>query len=491
MLRRIIGPSRVDREPGAALELIHYCGSLPLALRIMAERIAAHPHRSLNDFVAELADERGRLSALDTGTDDDLTAIRSVFSWSYISLPPEVSRAFRLLGLHVSSTFGTLVAAALTGTSLPLARELLDALSRAHLVEEIGRDRYRMHDLLRLYAAERARADEPEEERSAATKRMLEWYLRTADAADRVLIPRSHHILAKAGIGSQQPSVFSGSEHALAWCEIERTNFVAAVQTAANIGDHITAWQLPAALWSFFTLRKHWTDWIATHETALRAVREFGDQDGEAATLNGLGVAHWELRRFDKALDCYNSALTVCKRSGDQRNEGRTLNNIGDVYWSLEQFDEAAGYYQRALVCRRETGDRWGEANTLHNMGDNYRDLREFDKALDHYRQALTAWRQCDDRWGEGSTLNNLGSTYRVLGRSTEALECYRRALALRRKTGDRWGEGDTLNCIGELLHDLGKLSAARERFEEALVILQELRAPGAAKVRASLELIP
>lgn len=487
LLRLIIGKDRVDAEPEAVAELAGRCVYLPLALRIAAERAAIRPQVKLADLAADLTAEHGRLDALAI-PDDEATQVRGVFSWSYRALPAQAARAFRLLGLHGGPDISIPAAAALTGASMAGAQRLLDTLTSVHLLEQATPARYRFHDLLRVYANECARGEAPDEDRHAAVHRALVWYLRTADAADRVLIPRNRHLALESLQESCRPLAFADSSQALAWCEAERANLVAAIYQATDIGEYDIAWKLAAALWSFFTLRKYWADWIGTYQAALQAAKILRDKQGEISTLNGLGVAHWELRQFDEALNYYNQALALCRESDDPWGEGRTLNNIGDVHWSLGRFDEAHDCYVQSLTLRQETGDRWGEANTLHNLSDNYRDLRRLDEALDCYRQALAVWREIGDRWGEGATLNGLGSVYQTLGRFDEALNCYQRSLGLRGETGDRWGEADTLNRIGEVLSSTGRPDAARKFFQQALAIFNDLGAPKAAEIRDRLQ---
>lgn len=131
LLREIIGPTRIDAEPHVATELARLCAFLPLALRIAGERAASYPHAALADLVCELADGHDRLEAL--ATDDETTTVRAVFSWSYRTLDPDCARAFRLLGLHTGPDISTPGAAALLGAPAGRARQLLGALSNAHL----------------------------------------------------------------------------------------------------------------------------------------------------------------------------------------------------------------------------------------------------------------------------------------------------------------------------------------------------------------------
>ncbi|MEN3361274.1 MAG: hypothetical protein V7637_5256 [Mycobacteriales bacterium] len=165
LLRRLLG-ARVVAEPAAAATLAEQCARLPLALRVAAELAASRPSTPLGQIVSDLADNRHRLDLLDAGGDRH-TAVRAVFSWSYRHLPAQAARAFRLLGLYHGPDLDTQIAAALTDTSLDSARQLLDLLARAHLIQPARRypadpGRYGMHDLLRAYATQLASAEDAE-----------------------------------------------------------------------------------------------------------------------------------------------------------------------------------------------------------------------------------------------------------------------------------------------------------------------------------------
>ncbi|HEY6314656.1 MAG TPA: hypothetical protein VIY52_28185 [Streptosporangiaceae bacterium] len=183
LLRAIIGTTRTAAEPSALTEIAARCAGLPLALRIAAERAVARPHQTLAALAAQLA-AHDRLDVLATA-DDPATSVRNVLSWSCQSLPAAAAQMFCLLGLHPGPEISVPAAAALTASDEGRARQLIEELADANLIEEVAADRYRFHDLLRAFAAERARAETDAAARTAALRRVLTWYLRTADAVDR------------------------------------------------------------------------------------------------------------------------------------------------------------------------------------------------------------------------------------------------------------------------------------------------------------------
>jgi DNA-binding SARP family transcriptional activator len=132
----------------AVRRLVLECGRLPLAVRIMAERInaAPSPERAIAAF-----DERFPLDYFDVPGDEQ-TSLRSVFEWSYRRLPDDVAGMFHALGRHGGPVLTIADAAALAGTEPPVTRRLLDALIDASLVQEPAPDRFQMNPLMFAYA---------------------------------------------------------------------------------------------------------------------------------------------------------------------------------------------------------------------------------------------------------------------------------------------------------------------------------------------------
>lgn len=483
LLRKVIGHERADAEPDAVRSLANRCGNLPLALRIAAERVATHPHHSVSLLVEELATEDERLEALST---DDSVAVKTVFSWSYRDLSADAARMFRLIGLHVGSHVSTGAAAALADQRLTKARRLLDRLTGVHLLEGLGNDRYRMHDLLRVYAAEQAVLEESEAERTLALRRMVDWYLHNAYAANHVLAPQRHDPELEKSEFSVEIADFD-YDSALEWCEIEMSNIAMATRTAVEVGENVAAWKLPAGSFNYLHLRKRWTPWVASHEIGVTGARRAGDRYGEAWVLNNLAIAYRELRRIDDAKECFRQARALRIELGDRVGQAWSLTGVGYIGFDEKRFDEAALHFGEALGIFREVGDRHGEGIALANVGDAYRALHEYDRAVEALGQALDLFRDIEDRYGEGYTLVKLGDTYSELNRAPDALDCFERALCARQELGDRWGEGETLHKRGLVLHGSGQHDLAVESFRAAFEIFDELGDPRAVDLRELL----
>ena len=478
LLTRIIGSERIVSQREAVASLARLCGYLPLALRIAAEYAVAHTRTTLLDLTRRLEAEQERLDALDTN-DDESTSIRVVFDSSYQSLTSDAARAFRLLGLHAGPDISVHAAAALLGSATEHTRRQLDVLTGRHLLQETGPDRYRFHDLLRLYASELAGEEQEEADRVAAIYRVLCWYLRTATASDTVLIPERLRPPRDQPESAGPDVRFSGRADALDWCEVECPNLIAATRQAEEVGRPDIAWKLPIALTGFFYLHKHWADQIAAYEVGLRAARQAGSLHGETWTLISLGVTFRELGKFDEALEYLDMAIAIARRIGEKWAEGYGETNLGDIYQSLEHFGAAVAHYRTALDIAREikteTGQDPGGDITLTSLADTYRKLHRFDDALDCSRQALAISREIGDHWGEGFAQHIIGVTLRDLRQFGKAINHLQQGLAVRREIGDKHGQAKILASLGNVLRDNGQIGPAEIAWSEAISIFSDL----------------
>lgn len=157
----------------AAQEIVRLCAGLPLAVRIAGSRLAARPQLSLGRLAARLRDEDRRLDELHV----DGLGVRPCLDLSYRALDPALRQTFRYLGLLRAGAFPSHSTAALLDTSLDAATAHLEALVDARLLDMVeeepaGEVRYGFSDLVRLYARERARDEDPPAARDAALRRV-------------------------------------------------------------------------------------------------------------------------------------------------------------------------------------------------------------------------------------------------------------------------------------------------------------------------------
>ncbi|MGF1428979.1 ATP-binding protein [Kitasatospora sp. LaBMicrA B282] len=469
-------------------EVARRCAYLPLALRIAAERLTEEGPA----FAASLTTPptrvpgpaSSRLDALAVPGDAE-TAVRSVFAWSYRALSGELARAFRLLALHPGAVAGVGAVAALWGVPPEAAARLLGELHAASLVVEVAPGRYRMHDLLREYARERARSEEPETLATCAD-RVLAWYLHAAEAAtDQLLGPARHRLPIGPLPEGCRPPRFAATADALAWCESERVNLLACVRAARDDGSPV-AWQLPYVLWGFLFLRHHHHDQLAAGQLAAEGAAGHGPQAAACAELV-LACAHAGLRQHPVADRHYRRGIECFGDGGDAAGEAGVRLGYAMSCMRQGRGAEAAEQVERAMALFAAAGSDWGTALALSTLGEARLALGRPGEALGPLVRARELHRAGGSLWLEAAAWTLSGSAHRGLGEHARAEDCYRRALELHGRTGMRAGAAHALHQLGLCLSVDGRARQARRAWLRSWALYDELGDPREADLRACL----
>ncbi|MEU0630603.1 tetratricopeptide repeat protein, partial [Streptomyces sp. NPDC005989] len=319
--------TRITDDPQATTVIARLCAGLPLALRIAAATLAAAPARPAASLAAALQAEHTRLDKLARPD----RAVRAAFDLSYQHLAPDQAQLFRLLPLNPGPDVSTDAAADLADSGPEHTETLLQHLAEAHLIEPSQPwGRWRMHDLVRLYADEHGRTHAGTDQRDSARTRLFTHYQDTTQAADTHLDtlpgPRAPHFPDRAA--------------ALQWLDAEHTNLTATATTAPALGHPATTTSLAFSLAQYLHYRRYFDDWITLTTTALTVCRELGDRHGEGQALNNLGAALQGVRRFVEAIDALTQAATIYRELGDRHREGQALNNLGLALREVRRFEE-------------------------------------------------------------------------------------------------------------------------------------------------------
>ncbi|MGS2644177.1 ATP-binding protein [Streptosporangium sp. G12] len=515
LLRAVTAGYRPEDDEEKLTELARLCARLPLALRIAAERAVSYPHMRLDDLIADLRDESALWDALSTGDDEEAGAVRTVFAWSYRALPEQAARLFCLLGLHPGPEFGFHAAAALAGSSPSRTRQLLDSLVGAHLLEQTAPGRYQFHDLLRAYAADQAQQEEPPEEREVALRRVLEWYLHTADAAQSWINPAEARVELAPPMDGVHPLTFSDYNGAVDWSERDHTNLLQAIRSAASTGQDRLTWQLSAVLSNAQSPSAPVADWLAVGRLGLAAAERLGDRVAEGQLLTELGMGYTRINHLAESLECHRNALAIWRELDDRLGEAHSLNLIGLVHLRTRRLDDAAEHFEQAAAAFHERDSAHWEATMLSNLASTHYHAGRLPEAADAVRRALAAHRSLDNQRGEGNVLRlmselqreqgevrealrsaqaaldialglrnhrlegfwliTLGNAQQADGRFADALDSYHRSAMLHRRLGDRSREALAWHGAGEAYRHLGRHTEAADFHRQAAVVHHEL----------------
>lgn len=482
----LCGPDRVAAEMTATDVVLSACGGLPLAIRIAAARLVSRPTWSIGALASRLGSELHRLEELAVG---DL-AVRASFQVSYGLLPGpggsggDVKRAFRLLGLWSGGDISLAAAAALLGVDRAAASRMLERLVDVHMLEAPAAQRYRFQDLIRVFAAERAVHDEPAASREKAIRRILLWYLHSADAALTTLelAPRPELTLIPADRAAP-PLAFAGYDEAADWSDTERDNVVSAVVLASRWDMHQICAQLADVVWRGFK-RSPWDGWVQVLEHGLASAVAVGDQVEQAWLHNFAGIALMFRGHHLEAVAHFDEALPLSRDIGSRRCEATATGNVAIAYRALKRYDEAISHLEKAMMIDPDPPRR---GRVLVNLGMVYLDQGRLEEGIGSIEEGLALINQAGDHWGDSLSRSLIADAYRQLGRQADAIKSAQRALEISRRVHDEYQEAAALYALGQVLADCGELARARACLTSAYLISDRLGLPMAKEMAASI----
>ncbi|HUY45478.1 MAG TPA: tetratricopeptide repeat protein [Streptosporangiaceae bacterium] len=480
LLDRIVGAGRVSAEPEASRAVAQMCGYLPLAICVSAARLAPNPRWRVQRIADELASERHRLAALSLTED---LSVRAAFDISYRALPPGTACAYRLLSLLPGPDFTADLAAAAAATDPPEMTRLLDMLTDASLLVETATGRFRFHDLVRLHAREQADADSATE-RGAVTRRAIEWYLTSAVAADLVVIPGRWQLSGRYEQARQSPDAFASPAEALTWLETELPGLLASVHAAPDAGLHEQAWQLCEALWGLFLYRRHFPEWIASHQTGLASAQACGDPRAQARMRDQLGFAFLCLRRYDEAQQQFTEAITLARQAGHRLGEAAPLEHLGITLLGLGRPGDALPCFTSARATHQDLGRPRGIALMTRHIGEAHTDAGRYGEAVEALQEARRLFAALPDPYNEARTKTNLAEAYLRAQRPAEAAPLLNEALTAMTRLGARDKQAGIHVLLADAAEQQGDPARAGEHLAEAITLYEDLGAPEGSQIR-------
>jgi DNA-binding SARP family transcriptional activator len=485
LLASSFGGTRVAAERDAASRLVELCDGLPLALAIVAER--AQRAGGLTEVVQALMDERIRLDVFGDGEGDPHTDLWVALSWSYRALGPDAAAMFRRLGLHPAEDISPDAAAALAGVPLRRAKHALDKLVAAHLLQQRRPHRYELHDLVRWYAREQAERDETPDERLQVERRVVDWYLHAAVAADSAMLPHRRRDYLAPYQPEAEPPEFADAAAAVAWFEREYDNIRSVMRWADNNGFSGHAWRMLTSMTAFFERRIPWQDAIEFHEWALGAASAAGEPTGEGYVLNGLGYMCLLKGDLDTALRHFRGALDRFRSSGHVRGEAMLWGNLSTIYGERGDHLTARRYATRALEMYESLGYERGCALNLDNLGVALYAAGRYDAAIECHLDAGEINGKLGEINSEAINRHHLGRAYAAQGQPRPALRAFRAAIGMYRGLSNRRFEALVMVDVGATLHKAGHSGLARPFWEAALATLKEYDDPGAQRIHEAI----
>ncbi|MGW4210016.1 BTAD domain-containing putative transcriptional regulator [Lentzea sp. NPDC004789] len=481
--------SRIGAARAAgADELIRWCGGLPLALAIVAARIVQEPGLSLPALVAELADERTRLDTLNTG--DEATSVRAVFQWSYQQLSPAAARMFRLIGVHPGPDITVPAAASLAGLSLGEARECVRELVRASLLAEHVAGRFTCHDLLRVYAADRASAEETAEARAAATERAFDHYLHTLIAVDAMHHERFRLLEDVPVVASGTvPEILEGRDAIEAWFRAESAVLRAVIAQSDELGWERHTWQFVWFVFDVIDWTSPWQEWLWIFDKGRGAAGRLGERRHVARLLYLEGMALGRIGRFGDCRELLERSDHAYAEIGDVPGRVRAQTNRAWSFMMMGQAHEALQAAEATLELQRGCPGVTGPAIGLviHQIVEALVVLGKFEQAYERCLEWEAANSGGATPYFAGLQAQATANVLVKLGRYDEAAEAAHRSLGLLAPIGSAGDLAHSHLLLGDAHHGLGDQEEARRWWSKTLAAFEYHQNPRADDIRAKI----
>ncbi len=521
-----------DDGIGAGHELVALAGGLPLALRVMAARLAARSTLTA-DRLALLLDGDGLLEGLEY---DDLS-VRRLLTGAVRALRESergVDRGAALVLDCVGSVplpdYGESLLARLAGLSAgrTAAAAALERLTQAALLEEPVPERYTAHDLVREAAAGcPASADR--------LSTALNWYAEGTGRLLCTLVPpgaeRRDRLYVPEGDGAG-----TFPDGIVGWAEAELPNIVVLADCVAGAADVRAAdgAALAGVVRQLFPFLQRYgrineLDELARH--ALTAACAVGDAHAISIALSDLAGSHFLAGRLNQALEFTGRALRLQRASGDRvgirrslSHQGLLLDRLGRDADAQDALHEALGvahdladtvaqshvlshlgnladhrgdptgavtFHERSLALGERNGDAVVRHTAYCNIGYALLRSDEPEQALLRFQRGLAVLRDFPDWHSETQTRLGLVRGLRAMGDARRALDEATRLAELASKRHDRHAEGLAHYERGHVLAVTGRAQQAREQWGAALEALSGTDSAEVPELRELLGMLP
>ncbi|MET8683204.1 BTAD domain-containing putative transcriptional regulator [Streptomyces sp. NPDC004732] len=445
LLCAIVGAERVAAERDAARELVAVCGGLPLAVRIVAARLAARPGRPMADLVARLRDERRRLDELRV---DDL-GVEATFRLGYEALEPGLAHAFRMVSLCYMPSFCRGAAGALLGVSEEEAEQAVERLVDAGLMELHGEDRYRFHDLVRLFARRQCELRESAQDRAAARLRFLDYVLATVVTAIRRTKPHSvlpELLHSPASAGKALPDEAAAHD----WLVVAHSRLCDAAENALrHVPDEAADTDVPGVP-------------DVPDPRCPPGLRPVVDLLTAWSHLVAGTARHRDLEPLAEL------ALRTARRHGDDRSAARALRLLGAPHYGTETYGRAEHALRESLHLAAACGDLLVGAEGSHELGIVLMGTGRYAQALEQLRLAYARFGALGGHDDRIRILSHMARAYVALGRRPAADTAIDEAVRQARRSGSTHTLAHVLYQAGCALLGDGRAAAGAEQLREA-----------------------
>ncbi|MFJ1746884.1 tetratricopeptide repeat protein [Streptomyces sp. NPDC088116] len=475
VLHKIVAGAERDVPPRVLEQLARLCAGFPIALHAAGRLLCEHPSRRTERIVADLTKDL---------YEKGLSVVEAVWNAAYDALSvPAAQRLYRLLPQHPGYDIALEAATALLGTGLDDAEDALDALTDAGLLALSPRPgRNQLHDLLRAHATRCANRHTDPAETEEGLRRLLVWYRRQAERADRAIDPRRPRVAepvpepsdapersAAPGLPDAPDVPFASAAEARTWLDTERKALYGLVRTASDLGEDTHAWSLCEPLWKHYEDHHNHTDAIRAFQVGKDAAQRAGAVRALIRMRCQLAQAQWKAGRAgDADTETQQAVRSAESVVPGERLHASALEFRGKYFaWNGEP-DRAVEYFERSRAIHRTIENAYGILLQSFLLGRTLRAAGRLPEAETELTTALGLAREQEHERMIGRSAAELGRTHRELARPEQAIAVYEEALAQEQARGSTYDQTQLHEELAALIEATGDTESAESHRARA-----------------------
>lgn len=477
VLAAVLGDERVAAEPEAAARLAGLCDHLPLALRIAAADLAVRPVASIAAHAEALAGA-GRLGLLAI-PGDRRAAVSANLELSYRALPAAARDLLCRLGTLPTEDMTRGLVEAVSGLSAAECAGALAALHDGHLVEEHREGRYRMHDLVALYAAARAETDLSDDERTRIVDAFIEWHHDRAYDLDEGEV---HNILLAASRLGEHPRLWRlvvplrKAMNAGRSLEQVRGAATAALRIAEHGADEAGTFQMSKLLANVHCKEGDMPTALELGEKVVTMAAALGPKELAAAQGN-LGAFRTYAGDSRGAVEASSGALDLAIANGIIPSQLLIIESLVNVLGRIGDIRRALDYIAK-IEALGDALSPLHKANLRLHTARVYIEEGRLDEAIALLDDSVNVARREGNTHLELRAHIWLGRAHRRAGRLAEARDAHLTELELGLRDGGSPTVFDTLTSLAHVDALDGDPATAERRLAEARTYAKHAASP-------------
>ena len=439
-------------ERQAIIRICQLVEGMPLAIELAAvwvriltcQEIADEIERHLDILSSQQQDRPARLRS-----------IQAVFEHSWTRLTEDEQVALQRLSVF-KGAFSRMAANEIAKANLPLLVSLRDK-SMLQTEPNISSVNYRMHALLRQFAADKSSS---------------------ASLAD---VRKAHSIYYGQFVAAQYDYLKDDRlVTSLKTIQAIIEDIRAGWHQAVSHGDVDTLQDYLPALYIFYSFRSWFHEGRSMFEQAQRMLEKQRLLQPEhllfaTALYSRLGAICYSFGNLPLAEQHLHVALDYARRVEDEGELAFVNKTIGIIHYARGNYGEADRYLKPSLDLIRDVGDQEQLGHTLLVLGGIAEAEANYQRARQYLQECVDCYRLVGQQWGRAHSLRKLADVCYRLGETAVAKQYYQENLQYSHEIENEVGIASTWQALGRIAEDNQEFPIAQDWYQRALTLLQEI----------------